>query len=159
MMQTHDAIPPFYQADSEILILGSFPSVRSRHIGFYYGHKSNRFWKIVPEILQSNSLIDADLQEKQRFLQLHRIALYDVVQSCEIVGSSDASLTCLEPANLDPILQACPIRKILLNGKRAAQLFDRYFQMPALSIYRLPSTSSANLHFDVEAWRTALTQE
>ena len=135
---------PFYDADSRILILGSFPSVKSREVSFYYGHPQNRFWKVLAAIAGEEPPVT--LGDKQAFLQWNRIALYDVIQSCSIEGSADSSIGDVVVTDLRPILAGSAVgSRIYVNGGKAHQLYMKY-QYPQLGIeaVRLPSTSPAN---------------
>ena len=117
--------PPFYRADSEILILGSLPSVKSREQGFYYGHPRNRFWRMLLRIFGEEGTLES-IEEKKRFLAKHRLALYDVIYSCEIRGSSDSSIRKVIPADIREIMQGSRVSRILLNGKRCGRLLRKY---------------------------------
>ena len=144
---THECIPPFINKDSEILILGSLPSVKSREEQFYYAHKSNRFWSVISRVF--NEPIPNTIEEKKQMLTKHKIALYDVIYECDIIGSSDASIRNIVPINIkNDILDKCSnIRKIILTGSKSASLFDEYLAKdidPKIKVYRMPSTSSAN---------------
>ena len=141
---------PFCDAESRILILGSFPSVRSREQGFYYAHPQNRFWKVLAALAGTD--VPGTLEEKKRFLTRHHIALYDVIERCRSEGSSDSSITDVQVTDLRPILQMSAVDgRIYVNGGKAAELYDRY-QLPRLEIeaIRLPSTSPANARFSLE---------
>lgn len=149
-------IPPVYDAYSKILILGSFPSVKSREEAFFYGHKQNRFWKLLPMLFGEDAL--TDVEAKKRFLLAHGIALWDVIASCEIVGSADSSIKSVKVNDLTPIMQAGQIRAIFTNGKRASALYRSYlFETSGISDIPLPSTSSANAAYSserlLEAWQ------
>ena len=109
--------PPLYDADSRILILGSFPSVKSREAMFFYGHPQNRFWRVVSTVLGCKC--PRTVEEKQQMLHTHHIALWDTIASCEISGSSDSSIREAVPTDLTPILQNAPIRQIFCNGTTA----------------------------------------
>lgn len=147
MKATH-TFGPIYDEKSIILILGSFPSVKSREISFYYGHPQNRFWKIMENIYQTSF---HSIEEKKQFLHEHHIALWDVIQSCEIQGSSDASITNIEVNDIASLLQNTNILKILVNGKKAEELYQKYLypktHIPCIS---LPSTSPANAAYSLE---------
>lgn len=135
---------PFYRADSRLLILGSFPSVKSREAQFFYGHPQNRFWPLLARLCREARPVT--LEEKRSFLERNHIALYDVIERCSIVGSSDSSIREVEPADLRPILAAGQIGgRIYTNGGTAARLYRRYLY-PRLGIeaVALPSTSPAN---------------
>ena len=133
--------PAVYDAESKILILGSFPSVKSREVNFYYGHPQNRFWKVMGQIFDEN--IGSSTEEKEDFCHKHRIALWDVIYSCRITGSSDASITDVKVNDFNDLLKKTKIRHIFLNGKTAGRLFEKYGDCDmAYSI--LSSTSPAN---------------
>ena len=142
-------INPVYNKNSKILILGSFPSVKSREQGFFYGHPQNRFWKVVAAVYGSQ--VPVTIEEKRSFLLQHGIAVWDVIQSCEIVGSSDSSIRDVVANDLSVILDAADIRQIFVNGRKAEELYKKYI---APRIGRdavcLPSTSPANAAWSVE---------
>ena len=142
-------IPPFYNSDSEILILGSFPSVKSRETGFFYGHPQNRFWKVLAAICREE--VPQTIEEKKAFLQRSRIALWDVIGSCEIEGSSDASIRNVVPNDLRIVLDHAPIRTICVNGKTAYRYYEKYVQPKICrEAVCLPSTSPANAAWSLE---------
>lgn len=140
--QVH-TIAPLYNEASRILILGSFPSVKSRETGFFYGHPQNRFWKVLARITGAPAPVS--VEEKKAFLLSHGIAVWDVIASCTIQGSSDASIRDVEPNDLTPILETARIREIFTNGGTSDRLYRKY-QEPAVGrpAVRLPSTSPAN---------------
>ena len=142
-------IPPIYNEASRILILGSFPSVRSREEGFYYGHRQNRFWKMLASVL--NAPVPETVNEKKMLLTDNGIALWDVIASCEISGSADSSIKNAEPNDISVILGGCDIQTIVTNGKKASDLYRRYI-LPNTGIEDtcLPSTSPANASFSLE---------
>ena len=148
--------PPLYDAHSEILILGSFPSVKSREQRFFYGHPQNRFWRVTAAVF--GCAIPQSIDEKRAFLLDNHIALWDVIASCEITGSSDSSIRNVLPNDLTPILSAAHIRQIFVNGGTAAKYYDKY-QKPVLQrdAVRLPSTSPANAAWSADrliaAWQ------
>ena len=111
-------IPPLYRENSKILILGSFPSVKSRESAFFYGHPQNRFWKVMAAVFEDS--VPSDVPQKRDFLIRHRIAAWDVIHSCTIRGSSDASIRDVVPNDLTVILDHAPIRQIFVNGANAA---------------------------------------
>ena len=115
---------PVYDKASEILILGTLPSVKSRENNFYYGHKQNRFWKVLATLLKEP--VPDTIEEKKAMLLAHRIALWDVIQSCDIKGSSDSSIKNVVPCELEKVLSSSPIRQIYANGGKAWQLYHRY---------------------------------
>ena len=149
--------PAIYAPDSRILILGSFPSVKSREQRFFYGHPQNRFWRVLAALLGTS--VPQTVEEKQDFLLAHRIALWDVIASCEIAGSSDASIRNAVPNNLTPILETASIRQIFTNGGTAHRLYRKYiFPLTGREDIALPSTSPANaarsLDALIDAWQT-----
>lgn len=142
-------IPPVFDKNSEILILGSFPSVKSRETKFFYGHKQNRFWKIVAEIFDCS--VPQTVNEKKRFLIDNHIALWDVIAQCEITGSSDLSIKNAVANNLDIILNSANIKKIFVNGKTAEKYYNKYlFEKTGINAVCLPSTSPANASYSFE---------
>lgn len=140
---------PIFNEESKILILGTFPSVKSRENQFYYGHPQNRFWKVLAALWANEPL--NTIEEKKEFLLQHRIAIWDVIASCDITGSSDSSIKNVVPTDLSIILDHAPIEKIYANGATAAKLFRKY-QEPIVKrdIITLPSTSPANAAFSLE---------
>ena len=153
-MPTH-SIDPVFDNRSTILILGSFPSVRSREVGFYYGHPQNRFWQVLAAVFGED--VPRTIEQKKELLYRNHIALWDVASSCEIQGSSDQSMKDVTANDLTVILSAAPIKSIFLNGKAAEKYYQRLI-LPRLgrSAITLPSTSPANaawtLDHLVEAW-------
>lgn len=149
---------PVFDRRSQVLILGTFPSPRTRAAGFYYGHPRNRFWDVLAVLLETPK---PELADRRTFLLSHRIALWDVLASCEIRGASDASIRQAKANDLAPLLKAAPIRRVYANGGTAARLF-RAYQARSLGIdcVELPSTSPANARFTLEhlaeAWRIIL---
>ncbi len=158
MHLTHP-IEPVYDQNSRILILGSFPSAKSREIGFFYGHPQNRFWKLLSALYEEE--LPQTVEEKKAFLLRHGIALWDVIGSCGIEGSSDASIKNAVPNDIRLILDAADIRAIYTAGKTAKKYYDKYAlpktQRKAIC---LPSTSPANAAYDLERllaeWRRIL---
>ena len=150
---------PVYDKNSEILILGTLPSVKSRENNFYYGHKQNRFWKVLATLLKEP--VPDTIEEKKAMLLAHRIALWDVIQSCDIKGSSDSSIKNVQPTDIGMILEKTNVTQIYANGNKAGQLYKRYqFPVTGIEATVLPSTSPANAawSFDrlCEAWRVIL---
>lgn len=149
-------IAPVFDERSKILILGSFPSVKSREQMFFYGHPQNRFWRILATIFDSK--IPSSVKEKRAFLLKNRIALWDVVASCRIVGSADSTITHVSPNDLSLILKNAPIQAIFTNGQTAAALYRRYiFPKTKREAITLPSSSPANATYSLErlicAWQ------
>ena len=156
--QTHP-FPPLYDADSRVLILGSFPSVKSREQQFFYGHPQNRFWRVLPALFGES--VPTTIEEKKALVLRNRLALWDTIASCEITGSSDASITNVVANDLRPILDAADIRAIFCNGGTSYKWYnkllrDRLGREAAL----LPSTSPANAQWTLErlteAWKCAI---
>ena len=150
---------PVYDKDSEILILGTLPSVKSRENNFYYGHKQNRFWKVLATLLKEP--VPETIEEKKALLLAHRIALWDVIQSCDIKGSSDSSIKNVQPTDIGMILEKTNVTQIYANGNKAGQLYKRYqFPVTGIEATVLPSTSPANAAWSLarlcEAWKTIL---
>ncbi len=156
MTQPMQAIgfPPVYYRESKVLILGSFPSVKSREISFYYGHKQNRFWKMLCGYFHEE--IPPTVEGKKAFLYRNKIALWDIATACEIVGSSDATIKHARIADLGEILSTASIEKILLNGTLAYQLFLTKYEGLSVSYEKMPSTSPANPRYKEEIWKNAL---
>ena len=145
---------PVFDKDSRVLILGSFPSVKSRQIDFYYGNKQNRFWGTVCGFWGEE--IPETTEGKKDFLYRRKIALWDMATACEIEGSSDASVRNAELANLDEVLLHAKIEKILLNGTLAYELFMRAYASLSDIAVKMPSTSPANPRFSADIWRKEL---
>lgn len=149
-------IAPIYDKHSTILILGSFPSVKSREEGFFYGHKQNRFWKVVSRVFEEEE--PKTIEEKKALLLRNHIAVWDVIAECDIEGSSDSTIKNVRPNDLSTILDNAQIKAIYVNGKTAEKYYKKYIEK---SINRkavcLPSTSPANAAWSIEklldTWR------
>ena len=142
-------IAPIYDENSEILILGSFPSVKSREAGFFYGHPQNRFWKVVSAVYGED--VPKTISEKKSFLLRNHIALWDVIGSCDIAGSSDSSIRNVSANDLSVILNHVEIRQIYVNGQTAYKYYCKYSEKATgRSAVCLPSTSPANAAWSVE---------
>ncbi len=142
-------IPPVYNERSKILILGSFPSVKSREAMFFYGHSQNRFWKVTAAVFGCAE--PKTVEEKKEFLLSNGIAVWDVIAYCEITGSSDSSIKNVVPNDIKEILDKTKINRIFVNGKTAHKYYDKYIK-PKIGIDAvcLPSTSPANAAWSVE---------
>lgn len=147
---------PVIDNHSNILILGSFPSVKSREVSFYYGNKNNRFFKVLSNIFHED-FYHVDIETKKKLLSKYHIALFDVIKSCDIKGSSDSSITNVVVNDIEDLLQRYPIKKIIVNGNKAYELFTKYF--PNLEVTLLPSTSSANAKYSLEELTTIYQKE
>ncbi|NMP38459.1 MAG: DNA-deoxyinosine glycosylase [Clostridiales bacterium] len=142
MKQLHN-IPPIYDENSRVLILGSFPSVMSREQGFYYGHPQNRFWRVISAVFGCEAPVTTE--EKKAVLLSNSVALWDVIASCEITGSSDSSIKNVVVNNVSEILDACKAEKIFVNGRTAEGLYKKYIlPVTGRPCVCLPSTSPAN---------------
>lgn len=149
-------IEPVYDADSKILILGSFPSVKSRESGFFYGHPQNRFWRVLAAVTGQEA--PQTIEEKKDFLLKNHIAVWDVIQSCTITGSSDSSIKDVVANDLTQILDSTEIGQIYVNGRKAEQLYQKYiYPKTGIKAVCLPSTSPANAAWNLErlvdVWR------
>ena len=152
-------IAPVFDSQSRLLILGSFPSVKSREAAFFYGHPQNRFWKVLSGVLGCDC--PRTLPEKKQMLLAHHIALWDVIASCRIEGSSDSSIRDVVPTDLSVILSRAPIRAVFCNGQTAFRLYERFqASQTGLPAAPLPSTSPANAAYSVErlmeSWKVIL---
>ena len=149
-------IPPVYDSNSKILILGSFPSVKSLEQGFFYGHPQNRFWKVLASVFGAK--IPDTVAEKREFLLKHGVAVWDVIGECDIVGSSDLSIKNVKSNDISVILKSAKIDKIFLNGKTAEKYYKKYLEKSVgIAATLLPSTSPANaicsLEKLIDAWK------
>lgn len=145
----HHPFPPVFDENSRILILGSFPSVKSREQKFFYGHPQNRFWKVTAAVFEAD--VPRTIEEKRDFLMKHNIALWDVIASCEICGSADSSIKNAVPNNLNVILCSADIKTIFVNGKTAEKYYDRFTKdIIGKNAVCLPSTSPANAAYSLE---------
>ena len=147
--------PPLYDKNSKILILGSFPSVKSREQKFFYGHPQNRFWRVVSRVFECST--PETTEEKSAFLHKNHLALWDVIACCEISGSSDSSIKNVIPNDLSQILDFADIKKIYVNGKTALKYYDKYTkEKTGIQAVCLPSTSPANAVWSeerlIDAW-------
>jgi len=159
---TNHPISPVYDGNSRVLILGSFPSVKSREAMFFYGHPQNRFWRVLARVCGTE--VPLTVEEKKRLLLDNHIALWDVIASCEIVGSADSSIKNAVPNDLSIILDAAPIEKIFVNGKTAEKYYNKYIRDKICrEAVCLPSTSPANATWGMErlteAWQVILLKK
>ena len=150
---------PIYNKDSKILILGSFPSVKSRETDFYYGHPQNRYWKVLASVLEVP--VPETPDEKSRMLLDNHIAIWDVIHSCSIIGSSDSSIKDVVVNDFSEILQNSQVKTIFVNGGKAFDLYRKYAEkMTGIKAVKLPSTSPANAAWKLErlceAWSNAI---
>lgn len=155
---THE-FEPVYNENSQILILGTLPSVKSREQHFYYGHPRNRFWQVLASIVQEP--LPQTIDEKKEFLLRNRIAVWDVIAECDIIGSSDSSIRNVVPTDVAGVLRETNIARVYANGAKAYELYRKYtLEMTGMPICKLPSTSPANAAFGVdrlvEEWKIKL---
>lgn len=151
--------PPLYDENSQILILGSFPSVKSREVKFFYGHPQNRFWKVVADVFDEK--IPETIEDKKSLILKNHLALWDVISECEITGSSDASIKNAKANDISKILKDSSIKKIIVNGKTAERLYIKYIEpITGIKAVVMPSTSPANAAWSldrlIEAWEDEL---
>lgn len=140
---------PIFDKNSEILVLGSFPSVKSRENNFYYAHPQNRFWRVVASVYSCP--VPKTVEEKKNMLLSNKIAVWDVIRSCEITGSADSTIKSVTPNDLSEIFSVANIKKIYANGKTAQSLYNKYIKKnTGVDIISLPSTSPANAAYSLE---------
>lgn len=154
-MEFHN-IPPLYDENSRILILGSFPSVKSREGQFFYHHPQNRYWKVMAAVLDWET--PETIEEKKRMILENHIAMWDVIASCEITGSSDSSIRNVVPNDIGRLLKKTAIAKIYTNGGMAHKYYHKYIKSQiGIDDIKLPSTSPANAAWSLErlimAWK------
>lgn len=148
---------PIYDANSRILILGTFPSVKSREMGFYYGHPQNRFWKVLAAITKCP--LPVSIEDKRTFLLENHIAVWDVIKSCSIKGSDDNSITDVIPNDFTDLFKCTNLSVIAANGTKAYNLYQKYvFPVTEKEIVKMPSTSPANAAWSLEKLCAAYSQ-
>ena len=148
-MKVNHSFPIFIDSNSKILILGSFPSVKSREEDFYYMHKQNRFYKILSNLFNED-FYNVDINTKKELLYKYHIALYDVIESCEIENSNDETIKNVEPSNIKEYIKNTNIKHIFINGNKAKELFIKYNNDLINMTTFLPSTSARNARFNLE---------
>lgn len=142
-------IPPLFDKDCTKLILGSFPSVKSREAQFFYGHPQNRFWKLLAELFSEE--VPQTVEEKSALVLRHHIAMWDTIHSCTITGSSDSSIKDVVPNDLSVILNNSRVTQIFANGTASYKLYQKYiYPVTGIQAIKLPSTSPANAAFSLE---------
>ena len=156
MSELVQGLDPVYDKDSKVLILGSFPSVKSRRVEFYYGNPQNRFWRVVCSYFGES--IPESTESKREFLKRRNIALWDIVTECRIVGSQDATIKNFKVADLKTLLQNSKIGFIILNGSKAFSIFREHYTDIHTGYCKVPSTSPANTRFDEKEWKDALSR-
>ena len=150
---------PVFNEESKILILGSFPSVKSRENQFFYGHPQNRFWKVMANVL--NWEVPETIEEKKEMLLTNHVAVWDVIASCSIIGSSDTSIKDVVVNDFSRILENSKVEHIYVNGGKAYELYHKYAEkITGMKAVKLPSTSPANAAWNLEklqkAWKDAI---
>lgn len=158
MDKIYHPIEPLYNENSKILVLGSFPSVKSREQGFFYGHPQNRFWRLWAHMFSEKC--PETVEEKRDFALRHRMALWDVIASCTLSGSADSTIKNVTANDIRPILKAADVKNIYTNGKTAGKYYIKYiFPVTGRSSICLPSTSPANAAYNLDlltsAWQRA----
>lgn len=148
--------PPLFDKNSSVLILGSFPSVKSREQNFFYGHPQNRFWKLISLLFDEE--IPQSIDEKKRLILKHNLALWDVIHSCTVTGSSDSSIKDVVANDLSEILKNSKVNRIFANGALSHKMYMKYiFPKTGIEAVKLPSTSPANAAFSLsrlaESWK------
>lgn len=149
-------IPPLYNENSKSLILGSFPSVKSREAEFFYGHPQNRFWTVAAAVLGCPK--PETVEEKKKMILDNNLAMWDVIASCEIEGSADSTIRNVTANDLSKIIASSKIERIFVNGKTAEKYYNKYtYPKTKIKAICLPSTSPANAAWSVEklieAWK------
>jgi len=141
--------PPLFDKNSRVLILGSFPSVKSREQMFFYGHPQNRFWKVIPALFGEE--VPETIEQKRTLALKHNIALWDSIHSCTITGSSDSSVKDVVPNDLSIILDNSRVERIFCNGALSYNMYMKFiFPLTNIKAEKLPSTSPANAAFSLD---------
>ena len=153
---------PIYDSNSKILILGTFPSVKSREGEFYYHHPQNRFWRLISALTKEP--VPKTITDKKTMLLKHHIAIWDVIYQCDIYGSSDSSIKNVIPNDINQILKNCSIEQIIANGDKAYQLYNKYcLPITQRECIKMPSTSPANAAWSlerlIENWGKVINQK
>ena len=141
---------PVFDENSIVLILGSFPSVKSRAVDFYYGNRQNKFWDMLYGYFGEKA--DVEIDKRRNFLLQKRIAVWDIVTACEIEGSSDASIRNFQIADLSVVFNVAKIESVLLNGAVSYKIFCSRYSNCGIAYERMPSTSPANVRWDLSSW-------
>jgi len=155
------SLEPVYNFDSKVLILGTFPSVKSREQHFFYAHPQNRFWQVIATL--THSQLPTTLEAKKAMLLSNHLAIWDVIYSCEITGSSDSSIKNVVPMDFSRLLEQSKVKHIYANGAKAYELYQKYcFPTTHQAITKLPSTSPANaacsLEKLIQAWSVIISE-
>lgn len=148
--RVYHTFKPIIYSDTKILILGSIPSILSRKQDFYYMNKTNRFYKVMSIIFNDLDFLSIDINVKINALKRHQLGLYDVISECDIINSSDATISNIKVNDLDLLIKKYNIRYVVLNGKKAFELFNKYFSNLNVNVLSMPSTSAANASYSLE---------
>ena len=148
-MKVNHSFPIFINSNSKILILGSFPSVKSRELDFYYMHKQNRFYKVLSNLFNED-FYNVDINKKKELLNKYNIALYDVIESCEIENSNDETIKNVEPSNIKEYIKDTNVKHIFINGNKAKELFIKYNKDLLDITSFLPSSSARNARYNLD---------
>lgn len=156
------SVAPVFDENSEILILGTFPSVKSREVKFFYGHPQNRFWRVMARLCDTE--IPQTVEDKKKLLLDNHFALWDVIHSCDVEGSADSSIKNVVPNDISVILKNSNVSRIFVNGKKAESLYKKYLEKETgITVVCLPSTSPANASWSedrlTEYWRSHIFAE
>lgn len=142
-------LKPYYNEDSKILILGSFPSVKTREYGFFYGHPQNRFWPLMEKIFSVE--LSRDIEERKEFLKDKKIGVFDSIYQCDIIGSSDASIKNVIPSDLKDMVENSKIERVFCNGGTSFKYYKKYHEKDlGIEAIKLPSTSPANARYRLD---------
>ena len=153
-MKVEHILKPVYNRESKVLILGTMPSPKSRELGFYYGHPQNKFWKVLSDVLEENLPISNE--EKKDLILKHKIALWDVLETCEIDGASDSSIKNPKPNDINQIIKESEVTQIFVTGKKAESLYNKLcLESTKIPCICLPSTSPANCTISYEKLKEA----
>lgn len=152
-------LDPVYNHESKVLILGSFPSVKTRKYGFFYGHPQNRFWPLMEALFEVD--LSREIPERKAFLLDHHLAVYDSIYQCDIIGSADASIQNVVPSDLNKIIQESTIQAVFCNGSLSYKTYQKYqAKETGIPAQQVPSTSPANARYRLEdlvtAWQKLL---
>lgn len=152
-------VDALFNENSETLILGTFPSVKSREVKFFYGHPQNRFWRVMARLCKSD--LPQTVEEKKKLILDNHFALWDIIHSCDIEGSADSSIKNVVPNDLSLILNNSKVSRIFVNGKKAESLYKKYLEKETgITAVCLPSTSPANASWSedklTEYWRNQI---
>lgn len=155
-------IHPIYNENSRVLILGTFPSVKSREEDFFYGHPQNRFWRVMAFVC--NCKCPQSIEEKTAMLLNNHFALWDVIHSCEIEGSADSTIKNVIPNDIKTLIEKTKIDKVFVNGKKAESLYKKYIEKEiGIRAIVLPSTSPANASWNLDKlcnfWKLKILDE